>query len=232
MHRWLALFLFASAGARAAEPDPRMLDALRPFHGVVGTWKGTGTSQSSAGWEETLECNWGFRDKDGRVALEWHIANGKTLSDALITYDPEKKQYRFVARTPSGQTLRFAGSPIDRQTLRLLRSDEQASDSLDRVDIKLVRSGDKLVYGFARRLGKTTFEPVAQVDLFREGEPFSNFLDRPRCVVTGGAGRITIDFQGRPVPLACAGAKKEFLAHPERYLSRLRNPPESKEQRK
>lgn len=224
-----AAALIASQVAGAADPDRRMLDALRPLAGIVGDWKGTGTSSNSAGWEETVETTWGFRDSDGRVSFEWRASGGKVLKDAILTFDPAKKVYRFVVRTPSGKTLRFEGTPAGSQTLRLNRVDRAEKDDIDRAEVKLVRGGDKLVYAFARRVGTTSHQQVAQVELIREGAPLASFADGPRCVVTGGPGRVEVTHAGKTYHVACEATKALFLANPEKFLKAAAPAPPNEE---
>lgn len=216
--------LFASISelsphAQSAEPNRAMLNALRPLDGFIGIWKGTGTSQRSAGWTESITVNWGFREKDGRVSINFVVDGGQLFEAAVLTFDPDAKLYRFIARPKKGDAMRFEGKPFGRQTLRLERADKDAKDNLDRLDLKLVRSGAKLVYAFSERKGATkSFEQFAQVDHFLEGPTAEEFKSAPKCIVTGGAGRIAVEHAGRTVHVACEGCKEEFLSHPDRYV--------------
>lgn len=211
--------LLVSPGARAEPPDQRTLEALRPLHGVVGVWKGTGSSHTSRGWTETIECTWGFREKDGRVSFELRLESSELFEAAVLTHDPERTLYRFIGRRKEGEILRFEGKPAGAQSLRLPRLEpEGKKDSFDRIEIRLLRGGDKLMYSLDRKVGRSSYESVARVELFREGPPLSTYLERPLCIVTGVPSRLFVDHQGKSYPVACAGAKSEFLAHPERYL--------------
>jgi YHS domain-containing protein len=212
------VWLNAPPAWAAEPPNAKMLEALRPFHGVVGGWKGHGTHPKSSGWTETVESTWGFREKDGRVAFEWRVAGGDALEAAVVSYNPEKKVYRFIARNPAGKVMHFEGKPAGEQTIRLLRTEETHDDPYDVAEIKLVRAGDKLIYVLGKKVGKSSVEPIVSVELFREGAPLSSFAEGPRCIVTGGAGRVEVDYEGKTYHVACEAAKEEFLSHPERYV--------------
>jgi len=108
-----------------------MLEALRPLDTLIGTWKGTGTSLKSSGWDETIECTWGFREEDGRVSINFYIAGGELLEVGLLSYDPRSQLYKFVGRDKKGSRLHFEGKLAGTQTLRLPRTDKDAKDGRD-----------------------------------------------------------------------------------------------------
>ena len=134
----LLAWLSAVQAASAVEPNEDQLKALRPFAGVVGEWKGEGNSLKVARYEETGEVYWGFRDKDGRASLDFFMEGGWPFEIGQLTYDPEMKVYKFLGvSSKSKKRYRFAGKPEGAQTLRLLRTDKDAKDKYDRLEIKL-----------------------------------------------------------------------------------------------
>ena len=116
--------------------------------------------------------------------------------------------------------MHFEGKPTGEQTVRLARVEEKHDDPFDVAEIKLVRGGDKLIYVLGKKIGKSAVEPLVQVELFREGPSLATFADGPRCVVTGGAGRVECTYEGKTYHVACEAAREEFLSHPERYVSK------------
>jgi YHS domain-containing protein len=208
----------AAIRVSAAEPNAQMLAALRPLDGLIGTWKGAGTSTKSAGWNETASVNWGFRDTDGRVSINLVIEGGEFLEAGVLTFSPQAKVYRFITQDKKGRRLYFEGKPVGKQSLRLDRTDKDVGDSLDRLDLKLVRSGSKLVYAFSQKVGRTAYQQVAQVELFLEGPTVEDLKNAPRCVVTGTTGRLAVEYQGKTFHVACEACKRELLDHPERYV--------------
>ena len=218
----LLTFLSASLPAVAAqETNPpysaAMLKALQPLHGLVGTWQGEGASMRSSGWQEEVDVLWGFRERDGRVSLNFYFEGGELLDVGLLTYGPATKKYTFVAKTAKGAIIRFVGEPDGSSSLRLVR-DEKTSDKLDRLDIRLLRGGDKMLLRFGTQKGRSSFyDNFAQIELFRQGVPLVEFADGPHCVVTGGAGRVAVEHDGKSYPVACGNTKEFFLAHPDLF---------------
>jgi hypothetical protein len=218
----LAVVLSARPAA-AVDPNVDMLDGLRPFHGLVGVWQGTGTNvdlkTKTPFWKENIEATWGFRDSDGRVSINFYIENGLLLDVALLTYKPDTKTYEFISKDKKGAILHFEGNPSGSQSLRLDRT-EKGADDLDRIEIKLLRGGEKLRYVFSKKKGRKYHTSMAEVELFREGAPLESFKDGPKCIVTGGAGRLAVDHEGKTYHVACSATRKEFLDHAEKYIAR------------
>ncbi len=205
--------------ARAEPPNPAQLEALRPFANAVGAWEGDGQSEQDAGWKAKATATWGFREADGRVSLDF-VVEGKLLKAARLTWQPDTKKFRFACKDAADKKLEFLGEAVDAATIRLDRTDEGATDKLDRLELKILRGGDKLSLDFRRKLGRTSFQQQASVTFFRTGGEEASaekLAAGPFCVVTGGPGRVSFDHQGRSVLVADAICKEEFLAHPERY---------------
>lgn len=220
--RPLVVMLLTAVAAGADEPpNKKMLDGLRPLHQAVGSWKGTGSTDRVLPWQQKLECTWGFRAKDGRVSLNFFAGAGKLLRRGLLTFSPDDGTFRLTIENPKKEVLRFEGKLQESATsLRLDRKDADAKDGLDRVEFKVVRAGDKLLFDFRKKRGKSAFENVATIELFREGGDDASaekFKEGPYCIVTGGAGRVKFTHDNRTFHVACEACKEEFLAHPERY---------------
>lgn len=215
----IALGVVCCGVVLAYELNAPQLEALRPLHGVVGSWQGEGSSAKSSGWREKMDVLWGYREKDGRVSIEFHPAGNPIFTRGLLTYDAEKEEYQFLAVAKGDAVLRFRGKPAGAQTIRLDRA-EEASDKLDRVEIKLLREGDKMLFTFSSKKGKTSFEQYAQTDLYRTDDPLDSFKNGPRCVVTGGAGRVEVDVNGEKFHVACENTKQLLLADPDRFAKK------------
>lgn len=141
------------------------------------------------------------------------------LDVGLLTYFPDGQRYRFIGRTPKKEVLRFEGELTAELTLTLDRV-EKSNDKLDRIELKMVRGGQKLIYTFKEQIGTRYYENFANIEHFREGHPLEDFEPNPRCVVTGGLGRIPVEVQGQKLFTACPASRKELLDHPDRYITK------------
>ena len=212
--------VFLSATLVGAEPpSAEQIAALRPYAPMVGGWEGDGQSEQDAGWKAKATGTWGFRETDGRASLDF-VAEGKLLKVGKLSWQPADKKFRFACKNPADKKLEFVGVAVDAATIRLDRIDEGVNDQLDRLEIKILRGGDKLMFDFRRKLGRASFQPQASITLFRTGGDEASAekaAANPPCVVTGGPGRLTVAHGARMVSVADALCKEEFLAHPERY---------------
>jgi len=203
----------------AVPPNKEMIAGLRPFAKFVGSWKGDGASEKSTGWKEKAECNWGFRKRDGRASINVIVEGGKIFTEGVLSYDPSEKKYRFSARNKKDEVLRFEGKAVG-ETLRLDRLEQETTDHLDRLELKAPRAGDKLLFDFRRKRGRTSFESFVTIEFIRQGGEEASaekFAKGPFCVVTGGPGRVKFMHGGKELHAADEVCREEFLAHPERY---------------
>src|SRR5262249_10774456 len=57
----------------------------------------------------------------------------------------------------------------------------------------------------------------------KEGESFAAggaASDLPKCIVTGGAGTLTVMYQGKSFPICCSGCRDEFNENPDKYVKK------------
>src|SRR5262245_30844184 len=99
-------------------PNKEMIAGLKPFATFVGSWKGDGASEKSAGWKEKADCSWGFRKRDGRASINFVVDGGRVFTEGVLSFDPAEKKYRFSARNKKDEVLRFEGKPVG-EMLRL-----------------------------------------------------------------------------------------------------------------
>ncbi|QDU64167.1 hypothetical protein Pan216_50560 [Planctomycetes bacterium Pan216] len=219
----LTMLLTIVGSAQAVEPNKSQLAALKPFGSFTGVWKGEGAGVDISAWQEKVQCVWGYRESDGRVSINFHVEGGAILKVALLTYDAEKKLYRFIGKTTKDKVIHFEGTKSGSESLTLDRvgddiGERGAADKLDRLELKSVRLGDKVLLTFGRRKGRTLYEQYAQIELFREGPPMTELLAGTRCVVTEGPGLIAVSHGGKNYLVVDEPTKKVFLAHPNHFL--------------
>lgn len=209
--------------AQGADLNQAMLDALRPVHGFVGEWTGSGQSQKSSGWKEAISATYGFRDRDGRVGIYLTISHNRQgiMNKAALLFDPSSGKYGVLAEMFNGSTTQqmlFLGDLIAENTLRLEQHVAGQTQTPLRLDLKLTRGGDKLTYTLSGRVGSSSvFKQIAEVEFFRDGDPLENFKQGPFCAVTGGAGRIEVMHNGKAYHVADTRTRDEFLKNPDKY---------------
>lgn len=215
--------------APADESQDKVMDALKSIQQVVGDWEGSGTSDKSKGWDEKINCTWKFA-KGGRVSLYFTFANiegkdssGRIIDEAMITYDPEQEQYVLAAyKANKNDVIQFAGKAKTPNNLVLDRVNAAEQDDLDRLDIKILNDGDRLVYTFQRRVGRSkVYRQHAMVMLNRKGASLAaSAKSGPECIVTGGAGTMTVSYKGQTYYVCCSGCRATFLDDPEKFIAK------------
>jgi YHS domain-containing protein len=229
---WLTLLaaIFVPFVVVGADDDSQdaVMDALKSIQAIVGEWEGSGNSDKSKGWDEAINCSWKFAEK-GRVSLYFTFTDkkdaktaGRLIDEAMITYDPAKKQYKFLAyKAGEEDVVEFVGEAKSETNLLLDRV-KPAGDNLDRLDIKLLNDGDRLVYTFQRRIGRSSvYRPFAMVGLNRKGVSLAASADSgPKCIVTGGAGTMTVSYKGQTYYVCCSGCRATFLDDPEKFIAK------------
>ncbi|MFO0947687.1 MAG: hypothetical protein U1D30_17485 [Planctomycetota bacterium] len=213
-----------------AEDSEAVLEGLQKVQDLVGDWEGSGASDQNKGWDEKLGCQWAF-GKETAPALVLAFASvedkpdGRVIEKGNLTYDPKKKLYRLTASVPGEKgTLQFEGKPKTTSNLVLDRIHKgTAKDTLDRVDLKIINDGDRLVYTFHKRIGKSMrYKQWAQVGLDRQGTSLAGAgAGGPKCIVTGGAGTIAVTHEGKTYFVCCTGCREVFLEAPEKYIAKL-----------
>ena len=225
----LAASLQAADDAKTGEAADPALAALQQVQDVVGAWEGLGAkADKSAEWTEEMSFAWKF-GKGGKMSLYAKFKDGKDdkpgrlFDQAAIMFDPAAKKYVLKAyRKDAEEPLEFVGVRHD-SGLRFDRVKKgNARDDLDRVEWKILNDGDRVVYSVARRIGKT-YRAVATVGLTRQGTAVaSREANGPKCIVTGGAGTMTVTFEGQTYYVCCTGCRDAFNAEPQKFIARAK----------
>jgi YHS domain-containing protein len=213
---------------------------LKDIQEIVGTWEGSGSGEAvkGKGFDEGIDCTWKFR-KDGKVSLYLTFkekegkekeSGARLLDEAALTYDAERELYVLRAyRHNAGEEaepLVFEGKPKTRTNLVLDRvlgkGKKESGDGLDRIDLKILNDGDRIVYSFHRRIGESKrYRAIAQVALDRKGTSLAaSAASGPKCIVTAGAGIMTVSYQGKTYYVCCTGCREMFNDAPEKYIAR------------
>lgn len=236
---WLVLIatgdvVFTDDEPTRAPNDEIAMKRLKEVQEIVGTWDGSGKRPQSEGWSETIDCHWRFDRKTGPALVLAFTDSGKggsgrLLEDAIITFDVARGVFQLTARLdkPDSKSppIVFEGKPKSSTNLVLDRVNKgTAKDELDRLDIKLLNDGDRLVYSFQRRLGTSRqYRQYAQVGLNREGTSLgARQASGPKCIVTGGTAAMTVSYNGQSYYVCCSGCREVFLENPEKFLAKTK----------
>ncbi|WP_165218930.1 YHS domain-containing protein [Aquisphaera insulae] len=213
------------------EPSRDVPPALAPLEFLVGSWKGQGVprdnpSQRFRGWTETHTWAWAF-EKGKPVGLTVSIKAGKVLAQGRLTYDAPSRRYRLEGKEPGdrGKAVVFTGTLDATGKVLNLERAEPSGGGTQRLSIRPNANFVRYVMTIDRKpAGSTAFAPKSEVGLTREGESLAagaSAVERPRCIVTGGAAAMSVSYQGQSYPVCCTGCIDEFKENPEKYLKKL-----------
>ena len=221
-----ALVLLA---ALAASPDDTFATPpeFAPLEYLVGGWKGTGIPAKNRlkGWPEKHSWAWKFA-KGKPVGMTLEITGGKALAKADISRDAKTGGFRLVGTDPDGNPIQFAGKLDDSGVLKLDRVDPPAEIGQERLDITVPQSAEKIRYTmkmFRKAPDAPQFASVVEANVGKEGESFAAGgagADLPKCLITGGAGTMSVAYMGKSYPVCCSGCRDEFNDNPEKYVKK------------
>ena len=231
---WLGAVVVAGVVARGADDEPVLATLGReipaqfaPFEYLIGGWKGAGVPAANRvrGWSESHAWAWKF-EKGTPVGLTLVATGDKTLSKALLVYDPATKTYTLGGADADGKPVAFAGA-LDKtgKALTLDRVGPTADGAKQR--ISLTPNANFVRYTVRvseQEAGAPQYKTMIEVGVTKEGESFAAggaAADLPKCIVTGGAATSSVSYQGKSYPLCCSGCKDEFNDNPEKYIKKL-----------
>ncbi len=194
-------------------------EALSPFNDLIGGWRGTGQvrrGSAQGAWREDGEWIWEFTEAD--VAIRYDVTDGEHLQTARLTFDPAAKEFVLVATLPDDSERTYRGAFAD-DRLTLTSEADDAGD-VHRITVTLLNEKRTLVLYEKRRESQQSFQRVGEVGYTREGTRLA-YKDGtgPECVVTGGAGTISVSYKGQTYYVCCTGCKQAFDDDPEGVLA-------------
>jgi hypothetical protein len=232
----LSLTLFTASHLHAVQDDPStsrtVREAFAPLEYLPGQWKGQGVpkndpANSFRGWTEAHSWAWVFKDGNP-IALALSVEGGRILASGKLTYDPTRKLYRLEGSLPSpangeiflegrldttGKRLvleRIGKLPLYPGTIRLTMG---PNASFVRYTIREDR----------KEPGGSQFRPFIEVGLTKEGESFASgttAAERAKCIITGAASTMMVNYEGASYPVCCTGCRDEFLESPQKYINK------------
>jgi YHS domain-containing protein len=219
---------------KASAADPAVMEGLQEVQDIVGQWEGLGaTTDKSKNWEEKTAVAWKF-NKNGKVSLYWTFQDqkgkdkGRLFEEGMLTFDPAKKVYRFKAYkagdTDENSVVEFEGKRTKSGLLFDRINKGKNKDELDRLDLKVLNEGDRLVFSVQKKIGTSkVYKSFAQIGMTRQGTSVANReANGPKCIVTGGAGTMTVSHNGETYYVCCTGCRDAFLAEPEKFIAKAK----------
>lgn len=196
-------------GSRQADQD-----ALKPYAGWVGEWKGTGQPQRNnprGAWRESADWAWSLTPDS--AALRMTVRGGKYLKAATLRPGGEAKRFVLEAELPDGSRRRFTGQANARGAL-VFKPEDQPAGPIARLTLTPLHETRflLLIEGTTDAGGPPT--RLAEVGYTRQGVAFAAGDSYPVCIVTEGRGTIRVSHDGKDYWVCCTGCKDLFDEDP------------------
>jgi hypothetical protein len=216
---WIALVPTPIVAADRTAADKQALSVLQDY---VGGWKGVGLLQrgsSRGAWSE--QADWAWKFADGRASLVFSAPEAKHYRSGRIMPADEVGHFELIAqRAEAAGDDRFEGVLKDGQLV--VTAVEPREGQPARVTIRTVAGGDRLVMLLERKSDTGTYGQLAEIGYTRTGSDFAKGSSKPECVVTGGAGTIAVQFEGKTYYVCCSGCRDLFNEKPAEILAEYR----------
>ncbi|MFN0197175.1 MAG: hypothetical protein ACKVT0_10535 [Planctomycetaceae bacterium] len=192
----------------------KIQEALAEFNSLIGDWRGVGMvkrNSTSGAWKEAANWIWDFDTTP--IGIRYEVQDGKLLSTAHLSFDPEAKVYTLKTVSPDKVERSYSGT-LDDKNLVL---ETKSADDEDAYRMTITRLNEKrtLVLHEKRKANQTFFSRVAEVGYTREGTRLAEpGAGEPECLVTGGYGSMKVMFGGETYYVCCTGCLQAFQADP------------------
>lgn len=219
-----ALFTFrvTSADDKAKGDDlAKQKEALAKVQKLIGGWKGVGQPQRGStkdSWTEQADWAWKFGPE--RTTLFSRTEQSKFFEKVELIAGEKSDNYQLLA-TPKagGEAVSYTGS-LDKDERLVLEQTAAPEGMPQRISLRFVAEGKRLLVLYE---GKTKFSDqlvrLAEVGYTRVGSGFGQGAQGPECVVTGGAGTMTVEYLGQKYYVCCTGCRDYFNADPAKALA-------------
>jgi hypothetical protein len=232
----LSLTLFTASPLHSAQDDPSTArtvpEAFARLEYLPGQWKGQGVpkndpANSFRGWTEIHSWAWVFQDGKP-VALALSVEGGRIFASGKLTYDPARKLYRLAGLLPSpahGEI--FLEGTLDSTGKRIvLESIGKLPHYAGTIRLTMGPNANFVRYTIRedrKEPGGSQFRPFIEVGLTKEGESFASgttAAERAKCIITGAASTMMVNYEGASYPVCCTGCRDEFLESPQKYIKK------------
>jgi YHS domain-containing protein len=205
--------------AAAKESRAAIQEALAELNPLVGGWRGVGQPvrlSNKGSWSETAE--WVWEIKKEHVGIRYTVKDGKHLAGAMVTWDPQKKEFVLTATLPDKSERIYTGKSSGNK----LTFESQADTNGDVHQIMVTQLNEKrtLVLFQIRSKDQKQFNRVAEVGYTREGTKLADDgPGGPECIVTGGKGTMNTVYKGKTYWFCCTGCRDAFNDDPDTIIA-------------
>lgn len=209
----------------AAGPVDEVPKPFASFEHMIGGWKGSASPAVNKvkGWTETHGWAWKF-DKGTPVGMTLSLEGDKTITKGALSFDPKDKKYHLDGTTPEGKPVAFIGAfSVDGKTLTL----DRVGTTPEGKERLIVRpNNNKIRYTLQlerQATGAPQYKKVIEVGLTKDGESMAaggGESNMPKCIMTGGASSIFVNYMGKSYPVCCTGCRDEFNDNPAKYAAK------------
>ena len=209
--------LLVGAEPEAGASKAALIQALSEFKELVGAWRGIGQVKRGSpqgAWQEKAEIVWELKPKSTGIRI--NVEDGKEWKTALLTYDESTKQFALTARWQDDAVRTLSGK-LENKRLTLEGTDD--SKVVRRVTLTMLNENRMLVLFEKKPEQQSFFSRTGEIGYQRQGTKLTAVgATGPICVVTGGAGTITVMHKGKTYYVCCTGCRDAFNDDPEGIL--------------
>ena len=199
--------------------------SLKPFEHLIGTWKGVGipTGNKLKGWQETHVFGWTF-EKGQPVSLNLDFTGNKLIAKGQLKAQGD--DYVLEGTDPDEVPVKWSGkldAAAQTPTLILTPDAPPGDGPSRRLVVRLLSNKEGYTFWDERKTGSKYAKSV-EIRMSRNDPSIGASRagsTKPKCIITGGEGTISVTYNGKSYPVCCTGCRDEFLAEPEKYLAKL-----------
>jgi YHS domain-containing protein len=235
-----AFFFIVVSGVFAEEKPAteaelaKQKEQLAKVQKLIGGWRGTGQPQRGSTKDSWIEeADWAWKFSPQRTTLFSRPAKAMFFSKLELIAGEKNETYTMLA-TPAagGDPVSYQGT-LDKEERLVLEQSDAPEGMPQRISLRFVAEGKRLLILYE---GKTKFSDqlvrLAEVGLTRVGSGFGQGGSGPECVVTGGAGTISVEYLGQKYYVCCTGCRDYFNADPAKALAEYKERKEEERKEK
>lgn len=236
----------AATEANTLERRRLVVAAMDGIQVILGSWKGT-TQKEVGDFKALDEPNWvwDFRSERGQPALVMKSEKNMYVTEARLTYLPERQVYLMTAQDKDGKTRTLEGeftSPVeefegdDRRVHRMFKLQlTEVGDAKDALKLTLNQQNNNRYLLEVEQKKGGRFSRVDTIGTQREDTSFAlsdtDYKDKT-CVISGGLGTSQVSYNGKSYWVCCSGCKAAFDEEPARWVAEFEAKQKEKEMAK